>query len=315
MKIKLLIVFLFAGIFISGALFSAEVPNWVNEPDKLCKDGEFCAVGNGNGANLAKADARNQIAKIFETKITSNFSQSTTSSTSAGQNQNLSEEISEDVDEALSGIEIKKTYEGKNGYYAFAVIKKMKAANVFKSKIEQIDEQMKAENSLKTPASAAKLQNLYKKREALALRYEFLTNQKLPPPVALGEIFAKKKSATSGVILFVNLKEENVKKVEPLLIQQLTDNGYKVVIDDKHEKMTHKVTGEFTFEKMFINVPGWEKYRFLLHLYGAKADGVKSGAITFETIEQGRNFDHARDLALPKIKAFIAEKLPELNIE
>ena len=48
-------------------------PKWINDPAAACAPSELCAVGTGATVKRAQADARNQIAKVFESKIKSSF--------------------------------------------------------------------------------------------------------------------------------------------------------------------------------------------------------------------------------------------------
>ena len=69
---------LLTGLFL-GAVLPAraeadkKAPEWTKSPDAACTKNEICAVGIGSGLNSAKANARNELAKIFETQIKSSF--------------------------------------------------------------------------------------------------------------------------------------------------------------------------------------------------------------------------------------------------
>lgn len=292
-----------------------DAPTWVKNPQKSCKKHQFCTVGSAAGVKLAEADARAGIAKIFETKISSKFTQSI-SSQNDQVNQNMSEEIKEEVNDTIKGIEIKDSYEGKLDVYVLAVLDKKKAAKGYKKEIEQIDEKMKVLVDDTSARSVRKAMKMYLKRETLNARYQFLSGRSIKSAVSYEKIFKKSKAAVKGVKIFVSIREDEPKEIEALVVASLTEMGYKVFRGQKYkDRGTHQVTGEFIPEKQFMKVEGWEKYKFILNLYGANAKGAKSGSLQFNTVMQGRSLKDSLAKAMPKVKEYLKENISDLNIE
>ena len=69
MNKKVFIFFLFFANFV----FAEGIPSWLINVDKFCDKNMLCATGSGNTLNAAKTDARNNIQKVFETKVNSRF--------------------------------------------------------------------------------------------------------------------------------------------------------------------------------------------------------------------------------------------------
>ncbi|HLE09940.1 MAG: hypothetical protein A2504_02985 [Bdellovibrionales bacterium RIFOXYD12_FULL_39_22] len=296
-----------------GSFAFAEEPGWVKAPDKNCKSSQLCAVGVGDGRSLAEADARSGIAKIFETKIKATFTQNT-SSNNNDVSTNMSEEIMEEVNQSIEGIEIKDTYESKTEFFALAILDKNKASLGFRTKIKELDDKIKtfiADNSAKSIRLAGKhLQT----REQLNYRLQFLSGSGIPAPVSYDEIFKKKKASTAGVILAIKIEAPEPNEIEALVTTLLSEMGYKVV-KSEGETATHTVSGKFTSEKQFLNVEGFEKHKFVLHIIAANKKGEKSGSIDYSLVRTGRDYVQALENSLPLFRDYLNENLAGLNIE
>ena len=301
-------------LFLSLALFAAEEPKWVKEAEKVCKKHQICAVGQAEGRKLAEVDARAGIAKVFETKIKSKYTQ-TMSETNGDVSQSMMEEIVEEVNQSIEGIKLEDSYQGKLDYFVFAVLNKKRAAKGFRTKIKGLDEKMKVllkDGSAKSVRQASKM---FKIRERLNYRLEFVAGSGIPSKVSYGEVFKKKKESTKNVKLFVKIDENEPKEVEALMITLLSEMGYKIISGDS-KKATHTIEGKFVAEKQFLNVEGFEKYKFLLQIIAKNnKNGDKSGSLDHTVIRMGRDFMQCLENALPMIRDYLNENLSNLNIE
>ncbi|MBL6991557.1 MAG: LPP20 family lipoprotein [Bacteriovoracaceae bacterium] len=286
----------------------AELPKWVQEPNRHCKKYELCAIGEAAGATLAQTRARAAIAKIFETQITSKYSQNLSSNNDES-SLRLSEEIIEEVNDAFSGIEIRKNHETNTGIYVLAVLDKLKAARNLRKKIRRLDEKMKTYALDHSAQSIHKLSKLFKKREGLQIRYEFLSNKSIPSPVKFSEIFKKIKKAVSKVVLAIDVKEQGSTDIASFMTSVLSDFGYK--FDSK--KSTHKVEGELISKQQFMNVKGFQKHKFTLNVEAHNRWKQKSSALTFSVTTIGRDYSQAYAKALPQIKEYIENNITQLN--
>ncbi len=289
--------------------------DWVTDTKKGCKSSEICAVGSGDSRNASERNARLALGKIFDTKISSKLSSSLKSS-----GGNVEDAVSEDIEEltesALAGVQITKNFEDKTSFYSLAVLNKAKAASGFKKEIENLDSQMKVIFRDGDGVEKIKLGKLFVKREILNKQYHFLTNQSLESPVSYEEVFSAKKSASSEVVVHVYLDEAEPKTVESALVAEITAMGFRATSGQiRNKNSTHIITGEFVPEKQYMQVEGFEKYRFILKVKAMKAGTkIESGHFNFEDIETGRNLDQATEKALPKIKEFIKQNIGDLSL-
>lgn len=302
-------------MLLSLSVQGKEEPKWVKNPDKACKKSELCAVGEGEGLSSAKRNARLAIGKIFGTRIKSDFKEKI-ASMGKTVSQEMSDEVQELTDIALEGVEVNKTYESKTGWFALASLNKRKTAEKFKREIDKLDEKMLVFMDDATAGSLMKVEPLYIKREELNSRYAFLTGQAFPPVISYEDVFKGKRAATGSMIVHIYLDEKEPKEVETILSKALSDRGYKTTSGRKRNKnSTHIVSGEFTSEKQYLKVDGFEKWKFLFAIKAKTAAKVESGVLNHAVTTTGRSFEQAKERALPEIEEFIKKNIEKLNIE
>ena len=68
-------------------------------------------------------------------------------------------------------------------------------------------------------------------------------------------------------------------------------------------------------EKLFLQVKGWEKFRFVFSLYSQNKKAQKIGSINFAVTKTGRNKKQALEKAIPEIKKYLKENIVDLNLE
>ena len=298
---------------LSASLWAA--PDWTTDIKKACKSSELCAVGTGDTRSVSERNARVALSKIFDTKISSKLA-SSLKSNDAEVEEAVSEDINEATETALAGVEIKKSFEDKTSFYSLAVVNKSKAAAGFKKEIESIDEQMKAISNAGESIEKVKLERLFVKREVLNRQHQFLTGKSIDSPFSYEDIFAAKQSATNDVVIHVYLDEDEPKTVEAALVRTISDMGFQATSGQTRNKnSTHIITGEYVSDKQYLNVDGFEKYKFVLKIKAMKAaTKVESGHLDFEVVETGRNYSQANDKAIPKFQEFIKTNIEKLNL-
>ena len=305
--------FLLLSLLISTYAISS--PDWVSDSKKGCSSSELCAVGTGETRIVAEKNARVALSKIFTNKLSSKLSSSLKSS--GGE---IAEDVSENIDEAtetvLTGTEIKKNHEDKVSFYALAVVNKSKAGDALKSEIEIIDAEILAISNQGDDIEKVKLEKLYNKREMLNRQYDFLTGKSITAPLAYESIFNQKKTATKGVVIHIFLDEARPKIIEPFLAQMITDMGYRTTTGEMRNKnSTHIITGQYLPEKQYINVEGFEKYKFVLKIKAMRSGtNVESGHLVSEVTEAGRDINQASEKAFPQIKDFLKNNIENLHL-
>ncbi len=293
----------------------AETPSWLSDVSKGCSSGELCAVGTGDSRIQAEVNARAELAKIFQNKISATF-KSKLEAVGSSVSDDLSEEIIETTQMALDGVEIKKHHEDKLNFYALALIDKKKAAKGFKTEITKLDNEIDAYMKDSSGSTVVKAEKAFIKRESLAKNYEFLSGGTIHSKITFEQIFKNKRDVLGKIIAHVYLDEDEPKPVESLLVTLLTEAGYKVTTGKERSKYaTHTVTGDIVADKKHMNVDGFEKFDIIINLSAKNSSKVETGHLNFTAQETGRNYSQAYAKAEEKIKGYLKENLMQLNIE
>src|SRR5665648_704035 len=114
---------------------SKEVPSWVYAPYETCDETqEFCASGEGKTFAQADAQARNNLASIFEVNVKSEYNIQTSSTENLHwQNtvrQEIQHSVTESVDQILKVVQTKQRFKGNEGFaYSLASIDRVKAVS------------------------------------------------------------------------------------------------------------------------------------------------------------------------------------------
>ena len=112
-------ILLFASLGANSWAQKEQLPQWALEPSKYCGPYQLCALGEGNGQQTAAARARQELAKIFGTKVQAKFEVFTTS-----KNEKIEETVEENLREVtqkiLKGVQISKYHMGEKSVYALA---------------------------------------------------------------------------------------------------------------------------------------------------------------------------------------------------
>ena len=81
-------------------------PNWLADAHQYCGEKYLCAVGEAKNLQLSDARARGELAKIFETEITTELKASETFQTGAAVKENYFSEIMESSETHLKNVKI-----------------------------------------------------------------------------------------------------------------------------------------------------------------------------------------------------------------
>lgn len=322
---KLSAVLLCAFVFLFGCasgskreiMSPASTPEWVNDPMSACSEmEEICASSMGTGQIGADGNARKAIALVFESKITSTMTTSKTSrqesgATIEGKTQEFySNDLTESTDQMLEGVEIKKRYQDKDGYYALASLNKIKAAKRLSSLIKELDEKLVPLNKENKKTNYGKMRKLYLEREVLNARHEFLVGRRVLSPVSFEEILKKKNISLKNNLVFIKVKDD---AFLPMVSRLVTERGFKIAKDES--KADVAIIANVESKKEYLNVDGFEKYAFNINLNAADEKGEKLGTIEFSIMAVGRSFDQAKEKVRPDIERFIEDHFDELNLE
>jgi hypothetical protein len=296
-------------------------PKWVNSPIEFCPPTELCAVGEATGAMIAEMSARNSLAKIFESRVTSDKEIITTTSTQSDSDGPLSAIIDEDIkhsirvmtDEVIQGAYIKERYESSDAHFALIALPKNSAAKILEDKMNILDKESKAYIKDGRRSSLNKALKNLKIRNKLNERYRVLKNLSFHSSVSFKHIMAlKKKKRDLGIKIKLRVKEiSRSYEIKKSIAQSLSNNDF--ILSKNNPDFIVDVI--LSSEKVYMKVEGFLKYKFILQASATNKSEDKVGSIKYIIIQTGRNKTQAYDNAVPGIKKFISEKFDELNID
>ncbi|MBO4956657.1 MAG: LPP20 family lipoprotein [Rickettsiales bacterium] len=295
---------LLINVFLIGSVYA--LPKWVNDPKLECKEENICAVGIGNNYNLAISDAKNNIQKYFETKISSSFRNELINN-----NDNVKEYSSEFINEetlgVLKGVEVVKTFNNNKIFYVLASLDKTKMINEVKTDIQSIDEKMLVLVNEATVSSIKKLEKMFSQREELNKKYLFLTNTKIPEIVKYEDIIDKKnKNKKNSVNYYVDVDNSDVRV---LLNNLITENAGSIVNNSINANIVIK--GKITTKKEFLQVSGFEKHSITVEISSIR-DGKIINTLTKKETDTGVSYEQVYSKCINRISNYITENFINL---
>lgn len=292
----------------SVSIFAKNRPEWLNNLDNFCDKDSLCSTGSGSSLNVAKADARNNIQKIFETKVNSTFKNTLTSSNNLVQ-ENTYEELNNETSGVLNGVNIIKTYEDKDGtIYVLAVLNKEQASKYLKDEIKEIDKQMKVLLKDDNYGSSTKVESLYNQRKKLNSKYLFLTGKEIPSGITYEEIIENKRNKRNNSPSYIIRVNDPYNSLKSIIKNVLVKNDLIVV--ESIEKNSKLVKADLSMTKQYLKVDGFEKYKIDLSIDIQKS-GKSSGFIKLEFLETGRDKEQIYNKSIEKIQEYIEDSFDE----
>ena len=296
-------------------------PKWVNSPVEFCPSSELCAVGEAPGALIAEMAARDSLAKIFETRVSSDTQITTTTSTQSDDegplnaiiDEEFKQKIRELTDEVIQGAYIKERFESDDAHFALIALPKMKSSKILEDKMKGLDQESLELIKDGRRSSLNKALKNMKIRNKLHERYRILRTGKFSSPVSLSQINElKKKKRLKNVKVKLRVKEISKEKdIHKSVSQNLSDNDF--ILSQKQSDFVIDVM--LVSEKQYIKVKGFKKYKFIFSANSKNNAGEEIGSLKYEIIQTGRSKMQAYENAVPGITKFINDKFNELNID
>lgn len=285
---------------------SNDEPAWLNSPYSLCQEQvDLCAVGEAKSRSEAQAQARANLASIFEVHIRSELNVVSSGQQSffgqSGLNEEVQRSLNESVNQILEAVEIKHYYKQKNITYALASLSKQKSIEILESRISKIDQELNVLWNKRSRTNLRKILKLYLERERLHERFLIVSNQSINSKLTYKDIleWRQSKPVVENLALRVGQAPDwMVEKIKELL----TESGFRIVKGDATKAISLNVDSI----KEFLNVEGFEKFTFTMNLTSFEA-GEKNKVITISETVTGRT----QADALLKVKNYFIDYLEQ----
>ena len=266
-------------------------PQWIRETLRYCGTEKICAVGYGQNASEAESSGRNNLAKIFQTRIKSDSSVQTfyrSGSNAEGLKGNTQEEyvgvIRESTEFVLKGAKVEERFRDDKDFssYALVSLEKSMGARFLRQKITAVDEDIASLYKTGRRSRIAKALRLYKARAALQEYYLVLRSLPVSPLVSRKQLLDK-QSALFGFrhTILMEFDKTIDRNFRDFLIREFLDLNYKV-ITDKNKPFDFIVQTTIHTEKAYLNVEGFEKLQFSLTITSFKKRGEQLGRFFFK---------------------------------
>lgn len=296
---------LLINIYLLNSIYA--LPKWINEPKLECKEENICAVGIGKDYKSAISDAKNNIQKYFETKISSSFRNELINNNDNNIKEYSNEFINEETLGVLKGVEVLKTYNKNKMFYALVSLDKNKVINEVKNEIQSIDEKMLVLIDETSTISSKKLEKMFSQREELNKKYLFLTNTKIPEIVRYEDIINNKnRNKKNSINYYVDTNNEDVKL---LLNNLITETGGNIAKDEINAHII--ISGKITIKKEFLQVSGFEKYSVTMEVSSIK-DGKIINTLTKKETDTGMSYEQVYSKCMNRISNYITENFINL---
>ena len=285
---------------------SNELPSWIYSPYDVCSDAsELCASGEGKTFALADAEARANLASIFEVKVQSELSISTTSSQGFPWQGAVREEVQkstkESVNQVLEAVQIKNHFR-KNGLsYSLAALDRAQASELIGNRLNKVDHELKAVWDNHQRTNLRRIVKLFMERERLNERYAIVAQSGRPSQVSWQQIIKWRESKPAEEPLLLKVGQAPDWMTEKIS-ELLGEAGFRLTKGDAQKIVTLQVDSI----KEFLNVNGFEKYTFTLTLTSMMGGVKKRTVSTSETVTGRSQAD-----ALLKVKTFFTEYIEQ----
>jgi hypothetical protein len=316
MKVILLYAPIFGLAILAGCSFlssqpdlggtSDETPAWIYAPYEVCREeSELCATGEAKNYTQSDAQARNNLASIFEVKIQSELSVHTTSTQTFPWQGSVREEVQkslqESVDQILEAVQIKKHFKSKGLAYSLASLDRAKASELLSARLQKIDDELNTLWSKRSRTNLRRIIRLYLEREKLNERYSIASGSPKPSPMTYKEIIEWKVARAKVIPIALRVGQAPDWMTEKLK-ELLTEAGFRIVKGNSDKAISLNVESI----KEFLNVEGFEKYTFTMTLMSYE-NGEKNKVLSASETVNGRS----QADALLKVKTFFNDYLEQ----
>lgn len=285
---------------------SQETPGWIYAPYEECQEAaELCATGEAKTYAQSDANARNNLASIFEVQVKSEFSAQTSSSQTypwQGEvKQEVQQSLQESVNQILETVQIKKHYKAKGLSYSLASLDRAKASELVGSRLNRIDDELNVLWDKRSRTNFRKIVRLYLEREKLNERYSIVSGSPKPARMTYKDIMEWRQSRPKNEALYLKVGQAPEWMTEKLK-ELLTEAGFRLVKGDADKVISLNVDSI----KEYLNVEGFEKYTFTMNMTSFEKGEKNKVIVATETVTGRSQGD-----ALLKVKHFFTEYIEQ----
>lgn len=293
---------------------SKESPSWIYSPYDACSEQEeLCATGEAKTLAQADAEARKNLASIFEVTVKSDFNVNTSSSQtfpwSGAVKEEVQHSLQESVNQVLETVQIKKHAKEKGLTYSLATLDRSQASELIGGRLTKVDDELNVLWDKRSRTNLRKIVRLYLEREKLNERYSIVAGHPRPAKMTYKDImdWRSTKPKTEALALRIGQAPEWMSEK---LKELLTEAGFKIVKGDAQKAVSLNVDSI----KEYLNVEGFEKYTFTLNMTSYQG-GEKNKVLTTSETVSGRSQADALLKVKHYFNDYIEQHLADLHLD
>jgi hypothetical protein len=261
----------------------------------------------------ADAQARANLASIFEVKVTSTLNATQSSRSNFPWQSQVNEEVQtaleESVNEILENVQVKKHFKKDGLTYALASLDKSQAAELISGRMKKLDTELETLWERRSRTNLRKIMRLHLEREKLNERYATVAGGKRAAKPSYDEIMHWKESRPEMLPLSLKIGQAPDWMTEKIK-ELLSESGFRLVKGETSRVLVMNVDSI----KEFLNVDGFEKHTFTLTMTSIENGEKKKVISTSETVT-GRNQADALLKVKPFFTNYMEEHLSDLHLD
>jgi hypothetical protein len=291
-----------------------EAPGWLYSPYDGCSEAqELCATGEGKTLAQADAEARANLGSIFEIKVQSELSVTTSGSQTFPWQADVKEEvqksIKESVEQVLETVQIKNHFKKDGLTHSLASLDRQKASELIGGRLTKVDGELETLWSNHQRTNLRRIVKLYLERERLNERYSIVSGSPRPSKVTWQNIVQWRESKPKTEPLHLKIGQAPDWMREKIA-ELLTEAGFKLVKGDAGKIVIVQVDSI----KEFMNVEGFEKHTFTLSMTSI-VNGDKKRTISASETVTGRTQGDALLKVKNYFNDYIENHLSDLRLD
>jgi hypothetical protein len=313
-------------LLIPGLLLSlsamASAPQWFSDFEKTvngCDQNYLCVTGEGASLNEALGMSRTEAAKFFQTKIQSETHLTLTSEQKTVQSGNpagkydewTNKTLSEETNEILSGLEIKKQEEREGRYYVVMGLNKFNTAKEILSRIEELDQSNEKAFELNSRFTYPRILKNLSIIDGLTDRHRLVSSQPVKLKVKREEVLEKINRLKPLKLAMLTKGKKLPAKLSHIIIDLLSP--LKLIIVSSKTKPKYSLISEVIIEDQYFKVEGFRKLNVNWRVELQNSQKLMLGKISALSEQVARTSEQAMEKAAPELKDYLQEHLDEIT--
>lgn len=305
-------------LYTGSALASA--PQWFSDFEKTisgCDQNYLCVTGEGATLNEALGMSRVEAAKYFQTKIESASHVSLTSEqkgvipSGSSVDEWTNKTLSEETNEIISGLEIKRQEELEGRYYVVMGLNKSNTAKEILSRIEELDQNNEKAFELNSRFTYPKILKNLSLIDGLVDRHRLVSSQTIKLKVKREQVLERINKLRPLKLAMLTKGKKLPSKLSHTLIDLLSP--LKIIIVPTKSLPKYKLISEVIVEDQYFKVEGFRKLNVNWRVELQNSQKLMLGKISALSEQVARTNEQAIEKATPELKDYLQEHLDEIT--